>query len=118
MQWVAVVILLLCVLFSNWALVVNKYFSAIIRIQTDRGHTVITGGPYRYVRHPGYAGGVIANLVIPLMLGSLWALIPAVLTVIILFIRTAKEDQTLIDELPGYVEYAQRTRYRLIPGIW
>jgi protein-S-isoprenylcysteine O-methyltransferase Ste14 len=118
LQWWSMVLLFLSMLFSNWALIVNKYFSAVVRIQIDRGHTVITSGPYRLVRHPGYAGGVLGNLAMPLMLGSLLALIPAVLTVIILLIRTAKEDQTLIEELPGYSEYAQVTRYRIIPGIW
>ena len=118
MQWGAVALLFFSVVVTNWALVTNKYFSAIVRIQSDRGHTVVTDGPYRFVRHPGYAGGLIANLVMPLMLGSLWALIPATLTVIILIIRTSKEDQTLIDELPGYVEYAEITEHRLLPGIW
>jgi protein-S-isoprenylcysteine O-methyltransferase Ste14 len=117
-QWIAVIVLLLSSLFSNWALIANKYFSAVVRIQADRGHTVVTDGPYHYVRHPGYSGGAIANIVMPLMLGSLWALIPAILTIIILVIRTAKEDQTLIDELPGYVEYAEVTQHRLLPGIW
>jgi len=117
-QWGSAALLLFGVVLASWAMVVNQFFSAVVRIQTDRGHTVITDGPYRFIRHPGYAGGVIGDLVIPLMLGSLWALIPAVLTVVILIIRTAKEDQTLLAELPGYVEYAQRTRYRLLPGIW
>lgn len=118
LQWGSAAVLLFGALFSSWAMVKNQFFSAVVRIQSDRGHTVITGGPYRFVRHPGYAGGVIADLVIPLMLGSLWALIPAVITIIVLIIRTAKEDRTLLEELPGYVEYAQRTRYRLLPGIW
>ena len=117
-QWGSAGLLLLSVIFANWALVENKYFSAVVRIQADREQTVITGGPYRFVRHPGYAGGVVADLVIPLMLGSLWALIPAILTVIAIIIRTAKEDRALIEELPGYPTYAQHTRYRLFPGIW
>jgi protein-S-isoprenylcysteine O-methyltransferase Ste14 len=117
-QWSAVIILVLCVIFSNWALVTNKYFSAVVRIQKDRNHTVITHGPYRFIRHPGYAGGLLSELAMPLMLGSLWALIPAILTMAVLILRTAKEDQTLLDELPGYAEYAKQTPYRLLPGIW
>jgi protein-S-isoprenylcysteine O-methyltransferase Ste14 len=117
-QWTAVVAFIFSVLFSNWALVVNPYFSAVVRIQKDRGHTTVTDGPYSIVRHPGYAGGVIGDLAMTLMLGSLWALIPAFMTVIVLILRTAKEDQTLIKELPGYAKYAQQTKYRLFPGIW
>ncbi len=82
--WLALVALALVIAgwaLSSWAMAVNRFFSAVVRIQTDRGHTVITTGPYRFVRHPGYAGGAVANLAIPLMLGSAWALIPAVLTV-------------------------------------
>jgi protein-S-isoprenylcysteine O-methyltransferase Ste14 len=102
----------------GWAMVSNPFFSRVVRIQNDRGHTVATGGPYRYVRHPGYVGFTIASLGTPLALGSLWALIPAALAVIALVVRTALEDRTLHEELPGYAEYATRVRYRLLPGIW
>jgi len=101
-----------------WAMAANAFFSETVRIQEDRGQTVATGGPYRYVRHPGYVGSVAFNLVTPIMLGSLWALIPGVLAALTFVIRTALEDRTLQQALPGYVEYAQRTRYRLVPGIW
>ena len=104
--------------FSTWAMIANRYFSAVVRIQTDREHQVITTGPYAVMRHPGYAGAVLTNLVTPIALGSLWAYIPAGLTVIVTVIRTALEDRTLIDELDGYKDYAQRTRYRLVPGVW
>jgi len=106
------------VVFSTWAVSVNRFFAAVVRIQTDRGHTVVTTGPYRFVRHPGYAGGVLANLATPLMLGSAWALIPALLVVGLIILRTSLEDRMLQAELPGYAEYAQRVRYRLAPGIW
>jgi protein-S-isoprenylcysteine O-methyltransferase Ste14 len=89
-----------------------------VRIQQDREHTVQTGGPYRFVRHPGYAGGAIGYLATPLALGSLWAFIPAGLLIVVIVVRTALEDKTLRDELVGYAEYAQRTRYRLLPGVW
>jgi protein-S-isoprenylcysteine O-methyltransferase Ste14 len=96
----------------------NKFFSATVRIQKERGHTVVTGGPYQYIRHPGYAGGVMSDLATPVMLGSLWALIPAVLTGCLLVVRTALEDKTLKNELIGYKEYARQVRYRLLPGVW
>ncbi|MCC7513034.1 MAG: isoprenylcysteine carboxylmethyltransferase family protein, partial [Anaerolineae bacterium] len=94
------------------------FFSGVVRIQKERGHVVVDSGPYRLVRHPGYLGSVIGDLGIPLLLGSYWALIPALLTVGAVFVRAALEDKTLQDELPGYIEYARRTRYRLIPGVW
>lgn len=119
--WLALVALLLVIAgwaIGTWAMVTNRFFSAVVRIQTDRGHTVVAGGPYRWVRHPAYAGGVIANLAVPLMLGSAWALIPGVLTAGLTVLRTRLEDRTLQAELPGYADYAQRTRYRLLPGVW
>jgi protein-S-isoprenylcysteine O-methyltransferase Ste14 len=97
---------------------VNKFFEPFVRIQTDRGHRVIDTGPYALVRHPGYVFGYLSFLGIPLALGSLWALIPAILTGSLLVLRTIWEDQMLREELPGYKEYAQRVRYRLVPGIW
>ena len=104
--------------FATWALVENRFFSSTVRIQTDRGHVVCDSGPYRIVRHPGYAGNIPPLLGIVLALGSVWTLIPAVVALIIAVIRTALEDQTLQEELPGYRDYAQRVRYRLIPGIF
>jgi protein-S-isoprenylcysteine O-methyltransferase Ste14 len=101
-----------------WALLVNRFFSAVVRIQRDRGHFVITSGPYRCIRHPGYAGGLIASLMVPLLLTSLWALVPAGLTSIAIILRTLLEDRTLQHDLPGYKEYAQHTRFRLVPRIW
>jgi protein-S-isoprenylcysteine O-methyltransferase Ste14 len=89
-----------------------------VRIQTDRGHTVITSGPYRFVRHPGYLGLIIFTLATPLLLGSRWAFIPAVLMLVLIITRTALEDRTLQSELAGYPAYAERVRYRLLPGIW
>jgi protein-S-isoprenylcysteine O-methyltransferase Ste14 len=118
LQVAAVAVVVLGYLLGAWAMVVNKFFSAVIRIQKERGHTVVTGGPYRYVRHPGYVGGIASCFAVPLLLGSLWALIPAGLTVIVVVIRTVLEDRTLREELPGYAEYAQQTRYRLLPGVW
>jgi len=96
----------------------NQFFSGVIRIQKERGHYVIDKGPYAFVRHPGYAGGILSYLCIPFALDSLWALIPAGIFSISFIIRTYLEDITLQKELPGYVDYASRVKYRLIPGIW
>jgi len=104
--------------FAAWALAENRFFSSMVRIQTDRGHVVCDTGPYRFVRHPGYAGNMLALFGIVLALGSVWTLIPAVVALIITVIRTALEDQTLQEELPGYRDYARRVRYRLIPWIY
>ena len=104
--------------FGVWALVENRFFSSVVRIQTDRGHVVCDSGPYRLVRHPGYAGNIPPLLGIVLALGSVWTLIPAAVALIIAVIRTALEARTLQEELPGYRDYARRVRYRLIPGIY
>jgi len=104
--------------FAAWALAENRFFSSVVRIQTDRGHVVCDSGPYRIVRHPGYAGSILSLLGIVLALCSVWTLIPAAMALIIAVIRTALEDQTLQEELPGYRDYAQRVRYRLIPGMY
>ena len=104
--------------FAAWALAENRFFSSVVRIQTDRGHVVCDSGPYRFVRHPGYAGNILALFGIVLALGSVWTLIPAAVASFIAVIRTALEDQTLQEELPGYRDYARRVRYRLIPWIY
>jgi len=101
-----------------WAMRENAFLSDVVRIQEDRGHTVCTTGPYKYVRHPMYVGVMLIMVCFPFSLGSLYTLIPAVIIVILFFIRTALEDKTLLQELPGYKEYAQKVQYRLIPGIW
>jgi protein-S-isoprenylcysteine O-methyltransferase Ste14 len=103
---------------SGWAMIVNAFFSTVVRIQTDRGHEVCRTGPYRFVRHPGYVAFILQSIATPILLGSVWALIPAIAAVAILIIRTALEDRTLHAELPGYRDYAQEVRYRLVPGVW
>jgi protein-S-isoprenylcysteine O-methyltransferase Ste14 len=104
--------------FASWALAENRFFSSMVRIQTDRGHAVCDSGPYRLVRHPGYAGNILPLPGIVLALGSVWTLIPAAVALIIAVTRTALEDRTLRAELPGYRDYARRVHYRLLPGIW
>jgi len=101
-----------------WTILTNAYLGRMVRIQEDRGHQVVTGGPYHYVRHPMYAGIILLFPCMALFLGSWWALVPAVLIAGLMVIRTALEDRTLRAELAGYAEYAQQVRYRLLPGIW
>ena len=104
--------------FAAWAFAENRYFSSVVRIQADRGHAVCDSGPYRIVRHPGYAGNIPPLLGIVLALSSAWTLIPAAVALIIAVARTALEDRTLQNELPGYRDYTRRVRYRLLPGIY
>ncbi len=115
---IAIGIMIIGYAFSSWALIENAYFSGVVRLQADRGHTVCDTGPYRLIRHPGYAGGFWSYLVMPFVLDTTWAFIPVILLSIVLIIRTALEDRTLQQELPGYAEYAQRVKYRLFSGIW
>ncbi|MDD1691086.1 MAG: isoprenylcysteine carboxylmethyltransferase family protein [Methanoregula sp.] len=109
-------------LFGNciftWAIISNRFFSLIVRIQDEKGHHPVTSGPYRYVRHPGYLGLLLTFLTQPVILGSLWALIPAIIASGLLVKRTELEDGTLELELEGYEDYTHRVRYRLVPGIW
>jgi len=112
------VIVILGLALFLWAMASNAFFSEGVRIQEERGHAVATDGPYRVVRHPGYVGAILAQLATPLLLGSLWAFIPSVALAAFYTLRTYLEDRTLIDELPGYEEYARRTPYRLVPGVW
>ena len=101
-----------------WATASNTFFSQVVRIQSERGHTVVTGGPYQYVRHPAYVGAILYELAVPVLLASWWALIASGLNAIVLILRTALEDRTLQAELTGYVDYARQVRYRLLPSIW
>jgi protein-S-isoprenylcysteine O-methyltransferase Ste14 len=114
----ALAVLILGDVFASWALIENRFFAGTVRIQTERGHHVVDTGPYRYVRHPGYAASLWSFLASVVLLGSLWGLVPALFTAAALVVRTALEDRTLQVELPGYKEYAQKTRYRLLPGVW
>ncbi|HLK50870.1 MAG TPA: isoprenylcysteine carboxylmethyltransferase family protein [Bryobacteraceae bacterium] len=101
-----------------WAMAVNRFAETTVRIQSDRGQAVISTGPYRLVRHPMYVAAISMFLATPLILGSLWALVIDVLLAALFVIRAALEDRALRRELPGYEQYAARTRYRLCPGVW
>jgi protein-S-isoprenylcysteine O-methyltransferase Ste14 len=118
LQIAALVVVVLGYGLVVWAMAANAFFSVIVRIQEERGHTVASGGPYRYVRHPGYVGAILFTVAVPVMLGSWWALVPSVPSALLYVLRTALEDRTLQQELEGYAEYTQQTRYRLLPGVW
>ena len=113
-----VVVAVLAAALIAWAMYSNKFFSSVVRIQKDRGHFVVTEGPYRFVRHPGYAGISAFTLATPLILNSRWAFAPAVATAAITVLRTVLEDRTLYNELDGYADYARRVKYKLVPAIW
>jgi protein-S-isoprenylcysteine O-methyltransferase Ste14 len=115
---VSLLIILAGYALTSYALIENRFFSGTARIQTDRGHQVVSSGPYRWMRHPGYAGAILTYLATPLFLDSLWAFLPTVFITILMVVRTALEDRFLQDELEGYRDYARRTRYRLLPGVW
>jgi protein-S-isoprenylcysteine O-methyltransferase Ste14 len=110
--------LLLGYTFGSYALIENRFFSGTVRLQTERGHQVISSGPYCWVRHPGYAGALLTYLATPLFLDSSWAFLPTLFTVILMIIRTYLEDRFLQNELEGYGEYTKRVRFRLLPGVW
>jgi protein-S-isoprenylcysteine O-methyltransferase Ste14 len=103
---------------AGWAMISNAFFSTAVRIQTERGHVVCRSGPYQFIRHPGYFGFLVQSMFTPILLGSFWALIAGIAGAALLVIRTLLEDRMLQAELPGYREYAQEIRYRLMPGIW
>jgi protein-S-isoprenylcysteine O-methyltransferase Ste14 len=108
----------LAMLVAFWAIRENTFASEVVRIQDDRGHRVCSTGPYAHVRHPMYVGVILSIVSFPLALGSLYAFIPAGIIVGLFILRTSLEDKTLKEELPGYREYAQKVRFRLIPGLW
>jgi protein-S-isoprenylcysteine O-methyltransferase Ste14 len=118
LQWIALVLVAAGYAVVVWATASNAFFSATVRIQTERGHSVATGGPYRFVRHPSYVGMIAVYLATPILLGSGWAGLLGVAAALLIILRTALEDRTLQAELEGYKEYAAKVKYRLAPGIW
>ncbi|HEY2401505.1 MAG TPA: isoprenylcysteine carboxylmethyltransferase family protein [Steroidobacteraceae bacterium] len=117
-QALGALILLVSVLFNYRTLRENSFAAPVVKIQQERGHTVISTGPYAYVRHPFYVGGILFFLGTPLLLGSWWGLLATLLLVILLAVRIQIEERTLRTGLPGYQEYTQQVRYRLIPYLW
>lgn len=117
-QGVGLLIYVLGYGFAYWAVFSNPFFATFVRIQEDRGHSVVSSGPYALIRHPGYAGVLLAHLALPFALESIWALLPTVMATLFFVARTSREDRTLRDHLPGYREYQSRVRWRLLPGVW
>ena len=116
--FMGVIFLVVSSVLVNWAMIENPYFEPTVRIQNDRGHQAVTTGPYSIVRHPGYLSGILWIASIPLILGSLYAFLPFTLYAVFMSLRTDLEDKTLQKELPGYAEYAEKVKYKLLPGIW
>jgi protein-S-isoprenylcysteine O-methyltransferase Ste14 len=117
-KWVSLFLMVVGYAWGSYALIENRFFSGMVRIQTDRDHHIVSSGPYRWMRHPGYAGALLSYLATPALLNSLWTFLPAVFMAVVLVVRTSLEDRTLQEELAGYREYAGRVRYRLLPGVW
>ncbi|MFN2144022.1 MAG: methyltransferase family protein [Anaerolineales bacterium] len=117
-KWGALPFVLFVYVFPTWAVISNPFASGAVHIQEERDHHAIRKGPYKLVRHPMYLGTVVYGIAFPLFLESYWALIPGVIIIVLFIIRTALEDKYLHENLPGYPEFAQQTRYRLFPGIW
>jgi protein-S-isoprenylcysteine O-methyltransferase Ste14 len=116
--WVGIPLLALGMAQMTWSMVANRHAETTVRIQTDRDHKVVSGGPYRYVRHPMYVGAIAMYFASAMILGSMWALWTACVILLLFVWRTALEDRTLRRELVGYEEFAKQTRYRLMPGVW
>ena len=115
---VALAVILAGYALGSYAWIENRFFSGMVRIQTERGHRVVSSGPYGWVRHPGYMGALLSYLGTPVFLNSWWAFLPTLFIAVVLVVRTSLEDRMLQDELEGYRNYAERVRYRLLPGIW
>lgn len=115
---IALIVILAGNILGTYALMENRFFSGVVRLQTERGQHVVSSGPYRWVRHPGYAGALLTYWATPIFLDSLWTFIPVLFTTLVLVLRTNLEDRTLQDKLDGYQEYTDHVRYRLLPGVW
>lgn len=118
LQITGLIMLFPSLLMPYWVMYVNSYAATTVRVETERGQHVITNGPYRFVRHPMYSATILGYLFVPLAFDSAWMAIPAYLLIVLFIWRTAREDQTLQEELPGYTEFSRTTRYRLLPGFW
>jgi protein-S-isoprenylcysteine O-methyltransferase Ste14 len=115
---VGIVLYIACIALCYWAMVVNEHFEATVRIQKDRMRNVITGGPYRFVRHPGNLSMIFGSLSASFVIGSLYSLIPCIVVILVIVIRTHFEDRTLKEELQGYLAYIKITKHKLLPGVW
>ncbi len=118
LKLLALAIILAGYALGSYALIENRYFSGMVRIQSDRDHRVVSSGPYGWVRHPGYTGALLTYWATPIFLDARWAFLPVAFITAVLVIRTKLEDETLQEELEGYRAYAERIKYRLLPGVW
>src|SRR5262249_34328066 len=118
LEWAGLAALAASLALAQWASSVNRFFSSVVRIQSERGHYVVSSGPYAYVRHPGYAGAIGIASSSGVALGSWLSLLPSLLGAALLVRRISREECVLREELPGYASYQARVRYRLIPGLW
>jgi protein-S-isoprenylcysteine O-methyltransferase Ste14 len=118
LQALGLLMLVLCSGFIMWVMRENSFAAPVIKLQTERGHRVISSGPYAWVRHPMYAGTVPFFVGTPLLLGSWWGVALAPLFIVLFAIRAGIEERALLAGLPGYADYAARVRYRLLPGVW
>lgn len=118
LRWLAFGVFAAGYVFALWASYTNRFFSAAVRVQNDRGHVVVDRGPYAWIRHPGYAGAIAGHLALPIALGSRWGLVPAAIGGALLMVRIGYEERVLREGLAGYVEYAERVRWRLLPHVW
>ncbi|MDD3281257.1 MAG: isoprenylcysteine carboxylmethyltransferase family protein [Bacteroidales bacterium] len=116
--YVGIILYIISAIFSTWPMLYNPFFEGTVRIQKEKHHYVITTGPYKIVRHPGYLGMLFGSISLPFALGSLLAFIPLFIMIILIFVRTYYEDTTLQKEFTGYSEYCKKVKYRLIPFIW
>jgi protein-S-isoprenylcysteine O-methyltransferase Ste14 len=118
LQVTGIVLAIIGCMISAWAIASNRFFYGFMRIAKEAGHSVSNHGAYRIVRHPGYLGAILVNLATPLILNSLWAFIPATITIVAVIIRTSLEDKTLLRALEGYLDYSKKVPFRLMPLIW
>jgi protein-S-isoprenylcysteine O-methyltransferase Ste14 len=117
-QAIGALLIALCMYLCYLTFRENSYAAPVVKIQRERGHRVVSTGPYAYIRHPMYAGALLFFIGTPLLLGSWWGLVAAPVIAAMLAVRAVLEERTLADGLPGYRDYAERVRYRLIPGVW
>jgi protein-S-isoprenylcysteine O-methyltransferase Ste14 len=118
LQVLGFAMLLLSTGFIMWVMRENSFAAPVVRLQTERGHRVVSTGPYAWVRHPMYSGTVLFFVGAPLLLGSWWGVVMSPLFILLFAIRAKIEEHALIAGLPGYADYTSRVRYRLIPGLW
>ena len=116
--YIGIILYIISAIFSTWPMLHNPFFEGTIRIQKDKNHKVISTGPYKIVRHPGYLGMLLGSIALPFAFGSVLAFIPLFIMIILIFVRTYYEDSTLQKELAGYSDYCKEVKYKLIPFIW